>query len=196
MSGPRARIERVEAFVLVGDKDYVGGAGLRPPARPAEAGRRALADVGDRHICAYPPQAQSCLVKVTADDGTVGWGEGHAPLGPRATAAVVEDVLAPLLVGEDPLAVELLWERMYCSMRLRGHVAGYQLEAIAGIDIALWDLAGKLLDLPVYRLLGGPFRTELPAYASGVPGTTPEERARRAADFVAGGPTPGQGAIR
>ena len=189
MSGPRARIESVEAFVLIGDKDYVGGAGLRPPSRPPDAGRRALADVGDRHICAYPPQAQSCLVKVTAADGTVGWGEGHAPLGPRATVAVVEDVLAPLLVGEDPMAVELLWERMYGSMRLRGHVAGYQLEAIAGVDIALWDLAGKLLDLPVYRLLGGPFRTALPAYASGVPGRTTEERIASCERFIRDGYT-------
>jgi L-alanine-DL-glutamate epimerase-like enolase superfamily enzyme len=93
-----------------------------------------------------------------------GWGEGHAPLGPRATRAVVEDVLAPLLIGKDALAIERHWERMYGSMRLRGHVAGYQLEAMSAVDIALWDVAGKLLDAPVYTLLGGPFRTELPAY--------------------------------
>ena len=161
-SSVTTRIAAVEAFVIVGDKDYVGGAGLRPPADAGPSQRRALAAIGDRHICAYPPQAQSCLVKITAEDGTVGWGEGHAPLGPRATVAVVEDVLAPLLIGEDPLAIEMLWERMYGSMRLRGHVAGYQLEAIAGVDIALWDLAGKLVGLPAYRLLGGPFRTELP----------------------------------
>jgi D-galactarolactone cycloisomerase len=187
--GPTTRIAAVEAFVVVGDKDYVGGAGLRPPADAAPNQRRALAEIGDRHICAYPPQAQSCLVKITAEDGTIGWGEGHAPLGPRATVAVVEDVLAPLLVGEDPLAIERHWERMYGSMRLRGHVAGYQLEAIAGVDIALWDLAGKLVGLPAYRLLGGPFITELPAYASGVPGRTVEERAASAERFIADGYT-------
>ena len=183
-----ARIASVEAFVLAGAKDYVGGAGLAAPAA-GRAGRRALAAVDDLHICAYPPRAQTCLVKITADDGTAGWGEGHAPLGPRATKAVVEDVLAPLLIGEDPLAIEYLWERMYGSMRLRGHVAGYQLEAIAGADIALWDLAGKLLGLPVYRLLGGPFRLDLPAYASGVPGATVEERVAAARRFVAEGYT-------
>src|SRR5688572_6945237 len=142
-TGPTTRIAAVEAYVIVGDKDYVGGAGLRPPATAGPERRRALAEIGDRHICVYPPQAQSCLVKITAEDGTVGWGEGHAPLGPRATAAVVQDVLAPLLVGEDPLAIEKHWERMYGSMRLRGHVAGYQLEAIAGVDIALWDRAAS-----------------------------------------------------
>ncbi|MGN6758675.1 MAG: mandelate racemase/muconate lactonizing enzyme family protein [Thermomicrobiales bacterium] len=185
-----ARIATVEEFVVVGDKDYVGGAGLATPgqAGPGER-RRALAEIGDLHICVYPPQAQSCLVKITADDGTVGWGEAHAPVGPRATAAVVTDVLAPLLVGQDPLAIEQHWERMYGSMRLRGHVAGYQLEAIAGVDIALWDLAGKLLDLPVYRLLGGPFRTDLPAYASGVPGRTVEERVEAARGFADAGYT-------
>ena len=188
-TGPTTRIAAVEAFVVVGDKDYVGGAGLRPPADAGPGRRRALAEIGDRHLCAYPPQVQSCLVKITAGDGTVGWGEGHAPLGPRATVAVVQDVLAPLLLGEDPLAIELLWERMYGSMRLRGHVAGYQLEAIAGVDIALWDLAGKLVGLPAYRLLGGPFTTSLPAYASGVPGATVEERAESAERFIADGYT-------
>lgn len=188
-TGPSTRIAGVEAYVIVGDKDYVGGAGLRPPTDTAPRQRRALAEIGDRHICVYPPQAQSCLVKITAEDGTVGWGEGHAPLGPRATVAVVQDVLAPLLLGEDPLAIEMLWERMYGSMRLRGHVAGYQLEAIAGVDIALWDLAGKLIGLPAYRLLGGPFTTTLPVYASGVPGGTVEERAASAEHFIADGYT-------
>jgi D-galactarolactone cycloisomerase len=191
MTRPLTRIAAVEAFIIVGNKDYAAGAGLKTPTdsdtslRPA----RALAAVGDLHVCTYPPQAQTCLVKITADDGTSGWGEAHAPLGPAATKAVVDDVLAPLLLGQDPFAIERHWEYMYGSQRLRGHVAGFQMEAIAGVDIALWDLAGKLLDLPVYRLLGGPFRTDLPAYASGVPGATPDERAENAMRFVAEGYT-------
>ncbi len=86
-----ARIASVEAFVLVGDKDYAREAGL-PTAAPAAAParpNRALADIGDLHVCVYPPQAQTCLVKITTADGVVGWGEAHAPLGPRATCAVV-----------------------------------------------------------------------------------------------------------
>jgi D-galactarolactone cycloisomerase len=184
------RIASVEALVLVGNKDYVAEAGLAAVAAPSvkNAGDgRALAAIGGLHVCAYPPQAQTCLVKVTAEDGTVGWGEAHAPLGPRATRALVEDVLASLLVGHEAWAVERHWERMYGAQRLRGQSTGYQMEAIAGVDIALWDLAGKLLGQPVYRLLGGPFRTELPAYASGVPGATPAERVAAAERFLADG---------
>src|SRR5688572_33262893 len=115
-TGPTTRIAAVEACVIVGDKDYVGGAGLRPPANAGPERRRALAEIGDRHIWVYPPQAHSCLVKITAEDGTVGWGEGPAPSGPRATVAIVEDVLAPLLLGEARLAMERLWEGLYGSM--------------------------------------------------------------------------------
>ncbi len=176
MTRPQRQIVAVEAFVLGAKKDYAGGAGLATPAVSEKPRLRALEEVGDLHVCAYPPRAQTCLVRITADDGTVGWGEAHAPLGPAATKAVVEDVLAPIVLGEDPLAIERHWEYMYGSQRLRGHITGYQMEAISGVDIALWDLAGKLLDVPVYTLLGGPWRTELPCYASGVPGKTPEER--------------------
>lgn len=185
MTRPQRQIVAVDAFVLGAKKDYAGGAGLATPATDAGKPRlRALEEVGDLHVCAYPPRAQTCLVRITADDGTVGWGEAHAPLGPAATKAVVEDVLAPIVLGGDPLAIERHWEYMYGSQRLRGHVTGYQMEAISGVDIALWDLAGKLLDAPVYSLLGGPLRTELPCYASGVPGKTPEERFASAERFV------------
>ncbi|MDQ3656253.1 MAG: mandelate racemase/muconate lactonizing enzyme family protein [Chloroflexota bacterium] len=179
-------IAAVEAFVLVGDKDYATDAGLATPAlgqgRPAS--RRPLADPGELHVCIYPPQAQTCIVRLTTKSGFTGWGECHAPLSPRATAAIVLDVLAPIMIGQNPLAIEVLWKRMYGSQRLRGQVAGYQMEAIAGVDIALWDLAGKLQDRPVYELLGGPFRTSLPAYASGVPGATVVERVSSVNRFI------------
>lgn len=184
MPRPTRRIEAVEAFVLRAPKDYAIGAGLATPQSVAPEPPRALGEIGDLHICTYPPQVQTCLVRITADDGTFGWGEAHAPLGPEATKAVVDHVLAPLLLGKDPLAIERHWEYLYGSQRLRGHVMGYQMEAISGVDIALWDLAGKLLDLPVSTLLGGSFRTELPSYASGVPGSTADQRHASAARFV------------
>jgi D-galactarolactone cycloisomerase len=189
-AGVQTHIVSVEAYVLAGSKDYAGDAGLKEASGTSSlSSHRSMTDPGDLHICVYPSFVQTCLIKITTSDGQVGWGEAHAPIGARATKLVVEDILAPLLIGQDPLAIERHWERMYGSMRLRGHVAGFQLEAISGIDIALWDLAGKLLDLPVYRLLGGPYRTEIPVYASGIPGTTVEERLTSAHDLMAQGYT-------
>ncbi len=179
-------IVEVEAFLVVGDKDYAADAGLATPnsfqERPGSS--RPLAIPGDLHVCVYPPQAQTCIVRLTTDSSLTGWGECHAPLSPRATAAIVLDVLAPILIGQNPLAIEVLWQRMYGSQRLRGQVAGYQLEAIAGVDIALWDLAGRIQDRPIFELLGGPFRTSLPAYASGVPGTTVAGRVASVNRFI------------
>ena len=200
--GARHSIVAVEAFVLVGDKDYAGDAGLDTPIQLLDPSTvpRPLADPGHLHVCAYPPQAQTCIVRLATESGLTGWGECHVPLAPRATAAIVLDVLAPILIGQDPLSIELLWKRMYGSQRLRGQIAGYQMEAIAGVDIALWDLAGKVLDRPVCELLGGPFRTSLPAYASGIPGVTVSERVTSVNRFIDDGYTTikasiGRGAI-
>lgn len=191
MAAPSYSIVSVEALVLVGDKDYAGDAGLATPGSGsvAKALPRPLADPGDLHVCAYPRQAQTCIVRIATDSGLVGWGECHAPLAPEATAAIVANVLRPILLGQNPLAIEVLWKRMYGTQRLRGQIAGYQMEAIAGVDIALWDLAGKVLGRPVYELLGGPFRTALPAYASGVPGATVEDRVASANRFIDAGYT-------
>jgi len=127
----------------------------------------------------YPPPARRryiysdtidcCLVRIETTGGCVGWGEAKAPVGAEATARIVEDLLGPLLVGQDPLAVRVHWERMYGAMRVRGHSTGFWLEAISGADIALWDLAGRLLAQPIHVLLGGAFRERMPAYASGLP---------------------------
>ena len=81
-------------------------------------------------------------------------------------------------------AVDVLWEKMYSTMRLRGHSTGFMTEAISGVDIALWDIFGKSVGLPIYQLLGGPHRDRIVAYASGVPGRTIEEQVANARRFV------------
>jgi L-alanine-DL-glutamate epimerase-like enolase superfamily enzyme len=116
------------------------------------------------------------LVRIVTEDGLAGWGEAHSPPIPRVAQALIADLFAPLLLGRDPLATDAIWDALYASMRLRGYGTGVMLEALAGVDIALWDLAGKALGQPVYRLLGGPYRTRIPCYLSGIPGTTVEER--------------------
>ena len=117
----------------------------------------------------------ACLVEIECDDGTVGWGECLGPSG--ANAAVVE-AMAPLIVGRDPLEIEPIWLELYNQFRDQGQ-RGLTVTAQSGIDIALWDIAGKHFGVPVHVLLGGAFRKEIPAYATG--GFRPVGRDRRAA---------------
>ena len=103
------------------------------------------------------------LVEIETDSGIVGLGE--AGVGGGVTATVIEKDLAPLLVGEDPLLIEYLWQKMFARTRQYGR-RGLVMQAISGIDVALWDIAGKIAKLPVYRLLGA-CRDRVEAYASG-----------------------------
>jgi L-alanine-DL-glutamate epimerase-like enolase superfamily enzyme len=103
------------------------------------------------------------LVEIETDDGIIGIGE--AGIGGGVTADVIEKDLAPLLIGEDPLLIEYLWQKMFARTRQYGR-RGLVMQAISGIDIALWDIAGKIAKLPVYRLLGA-CRDRVEAYASG-----------------------------
>src|SRR5260370_32800647 len=108
------------------------------------------------------------LVEIETDDGIVGIGE--AGVGGGVTATCIEKDLKPLLVGEDPLMIEALWQKMAVRTRQYGR-RGIVMNAISGIDIALWDIAGKVAKLPVYKLLGA-CRDRVEAYASG--GVFPE----------------------
>jgi D-galactarolactone cycloisomerase len=113
-------------------------------------------------------QRSATLVEVITDEGLSGWGEAFAQgLEPPEIAAVVIDkALRPLVVGADPLDIEVLWHRMYQMTRDYGR-KGSILAAISAIDIALWDIAGKFHGQPVYKLLGGAFRTRVQPYATG-----------------------------
>lgn len=117
----------------------------------------------------YSKTIDTVLVKITTDDGLVGWGEAKAPVAPQATKEIIDRLLVDVVMGADPRDMVVLWERMYAGMRVRGHRAGFYLEAIAGVDIALWDLAGKASGVPIYQLLGGAFRNPVRVYASGLP---------------------------
>src|SRR5262249_55263185 len=82
--------------------------------------------------------------------------------------------LRALLIGEDPLEIDRLWEKMYRGSIYYGR-RGPAIHAMSGIEIALWDIKGKVLGLPVHRLLGGPHRTSIRVYASTLMPETPEE---------------------
>ena len=135
----------------------------------------------------YSPGYETLMVKITADNGAVGWGEGLAPVAPEVAATVVDRLLTPLIVGEDPRMVQVLWHRMSESMRERGHLVGHQADAMAGVDIALWDLRGQLEERSVADMLGGGFVDSIPTYVSGLRGVTDNERASRAATLAESG---------
>lgn len=105
------------------------------------------------------------IVEVITDEGLVGWGEAYGP--PEATGAIVEKLYKPLVVGKDPFQVGVIWEELYNRFRDYGQ-KGVMIAALSGLNIALWDLMGKALGVPVYKLLGGTFRNEVFAYATGL----------------------------
>jgi L-alanine-DL-glutamate epimerase-like enolase superfamily enzyme len=158
-----------ELMVMPAPGTMTGGAGLHnriDHASPSRSG----------------PFQQALLVKITTSGGITGWGESHAPAAPRVHKTVVTDMLAPVLVGQDARNVEPLWDRMYSTQRVRGYSTGFYTEAIAGVDLALWDILGKYAGLPLYRLLGGKYRDKIPTYA-GIGGASIEalkENAHRA----------------
>lgn len=122
------------------------------------------------------------LVRVHTDEGITGLGE-VSPMAPTVTDALVRDTLAPIVVGQDPLDTERLWHDMYHRSHKAGPM-GALLEAMAGVDIALWDIAGKAADKPLYALLGGKFRARPQVYASSMRrDMTPEEEADRAVEY-------------
>ncbi|MBV9686473.1 MAG: mandelate racemase/muconate lactonizing enzyme family protein [Alphaproteobacteria bacterium] len=105
----------------------------------------------------------SLLVEIETDERVIGIGE--AGVGGGTTQDVIRRVLEPMLIGEDPLLIERLWQKMFAGTRQYGR-RGIVMNAISGIDIALWDIVGKVAQLPLYRLLGG-CRERVEAYASG-----------------------------
>ena len=107
----------------------------------------------------------TCLVEIETDDGIVGWGECY---GPSAVAkAFIDTQLAPRVIGRDPFDVEVIWEDLYNRIKDYGP-KGMSIAAISGIDIALWDIIGKSCNKPIHKLIGGAFRTEVDAYATGL----------------------------
>ncbi|MHB9756802.1 mandelate racemase/muconate lactonizing enzyme family protein [Streptomyces sp. BYX5S] len=169
LEGPRAYLGRLDdGQELTADRGYV----VRAPWRSLYSGR-----------------FETLLVEIRTDEGATGWGEALAPVGPEIPAAVVDRLLAGSLVGQDPARVRPLWHRMRELMRERGHLTGHQADAMAAVDIALWDLHGRLTGLPVAELLGGAHRDRVPAYVSGLPEPTDEERAALAASYAKQGAT-------
>jgi len=180
------KIESVEAFAVRVPRDIGAATGLAGSPTVLEEGK------GDyRWSQAYPAlystNFETALVKVTMASGMVGWGEAQAPLAPEVACTIVRLLLRPVLVGQEIdgsiAGIEHLWMKMYSTMRVRGQTGGFMLDAISGVDIALWDIAGKMAGLPVNALIaGGEARLHVTAYISGLTGENKLEASRPYSD--------------
>lgn len=116
----------------------------------------------------YSSNRSATLVRVLTDEGIEGWGEAGAAHKSRFSPRFLNDVLKPLVIGEDPLNREKIWAKLHGHLASPPILAGYPLLAISGVDIALWDIAGKAAGVPICTLLGGALRDRVCVYASGL----------------------------
>lgn len=130
------------------------------PAMPKVATELGKVKIRDVKTAVIDIKYKTTLVKVTTDSGLYGLGEAF----PKAEVTDLIDVYKEFIIGEDPLQVEYLYEKLVNEGIKHGSRTGVLSGAIAGIEIALWDLAGKILNVPVYVLLGGKYRDKLLVY--------------------------------
>ena len=108
------------------------------------------------------------LVEVQTDEGITGWGECFGPGNiALANKFIVEKVIQPLIIGEDPLNKEHIWHKVYNLLRDSGQ-KGMPIQALSGVDIALWDILGKKTNTPLYQLVGGKCNEQIPVYGYGM----------------------------
>lgn len=107
----------------------------------------------------------SCIVEIETTDGIVGWGECYGPS--QVARAYIDSQYGPRIIGRDPFDVEVIWEDLYNRIKDYGS-KGMAISALSGIDIALWDIIGKVCGKPIHKLIGGAHRTEVSAYATGL----------------------------
>lgn len=181
--GRGMQIQTIEVFAIAVPHHYkVGGHSDSPNQL---AGTNYYIEPQWLHV--YSTQTESCLVKMTADDGTVGWGEAQSPITPQTTATLISTLLGPAVLGQNPLDTPGLYERLYYLMLARGHTGSFTMDAIAALDTAAWDLKGQRENRPIAQLLGGANRSQLPAYVSGLRVSGLSEKAQLARKICDGG---------
>ena len=174
------RIACVESFALkiLRDEPYLGP--LEEGNIPNETG----CFIRPRNKTVYSIYDHCVIVRVTTESGAVGWGECVAVVTPHTVTTIIDELLGPLVVGRDPNDVVAIYDDHYDAMRVRGFFGGFYHDAIAAIDIALWDLRGQLTGLPLASLLGARRTDLLPVYVSGLPGATRDERAELGRSWI------------
>ena len=116
----------------------------------------------------YYARRTAHLVEVRTDEGITGWGECFGPGNiALANKKIVEDVIQPMILGDDALDRDVIWHKVYNLTRDHGQ-KGMPIQALSGVDIALWDIAGKVAGLPIHKLIGGAHRSQVKAYGYGM----------------------------
>jgi D-galactarolactone cycloisomerase len=177
------KIEQIDVYTVKFPHHYKVGGHTESPGR--FPGTDYYAE--PQWVHAYSNSLESCLVKLTTDTGATGWGEAQAPLTPATPCALITTLLGPALLGQNPLATAVIYHRLYHLMLARGHTGSFLMDAIAGLDLALWDLKARRYKIPLFELLGGPFRTELPAYVSGLRFSSLKEKVAAAKKLMKAG---------
>ena len=156
-------------------EDYKGKGSARTP------GARPRFEFRDGWRTVYPLTVEGWLVRVELADGSVGWGEGNCPIGPEVACLVAENLVLPMVREREFAAPLALWDFLYDAQRGRGYASGYWLDAMAALDVALYDAIGRREGAPVAALLAAEAglaapRATLPVYLSGLRRATREER--------------------
>jgi len=179
-------ISRIDTFALKVPAD-VAYLGPLPAAQPAAVNEQYHVRPPWRSL--YSTRYETLLVRLEAEDGTAGWGEALAPVGPEIPRAIVDLLLAPILLGKRATAPRPVSTALRELMRERGHLVGHQADALAAVDTALWDLWGRLSGRSLAESLGGAFRETIPTYVSGLPVPDDLGRADLARDWQERGAT-------
>lgn len=169
-------VDRIESFHLAFTDEPSYWEDYKGKGSRGTAGERPRFEfrVGWRTV--YPLTVESWLLRVHLSDGTVGWGEGNCPIGPEVACLVADSLLQPMVAGREFGSPRELWDFLYDAQRGRGYASGYWLDAMAALDIALFDAIGKREGIPVSALLSDEPRRHLPVYLSGLRKRTREER--------------------
>ncbi len=128
----------------------------------------------------YATMVETPLVRVELADGQIGWGESNTPIAPEIVCVMLDAAIAEMVIGREFADPTALWDFIYDSQRGRGVNSGYWMDALAALDIAIWDAIGNREDVPVATLLDENYRTNVPVYLSGLRRATVEERVAQA----------------
>lgn len=124
----------------------------------------------------YARNIETALCRVKFADGTTGWGEVNAPIGPEVVCLIWKNIVAPVVAGRTFESPTRLWDFLYDAQRGRGYASGYWLDALAGVDLAVWDALGIRNGKPVAALIRPDPRKRIPVYLSGIRKATLGER--------------------